>query len=264
MTKLAFHFHDDGSDGHPVVFLHAFPLHSAMWRAQHEALSGVARCISFDVSGLGRSALPATPNMLEHLVDDLFSLLDFLQISSALLCGISMGGYIALRAVEREPARVSGLLLADTQAGADGNEAKQKRAAAIRALRADGSAPYVENFLKAALCPHTHEHQPHVVAAARALMLDSTAQGMAHGLAVLASRTDTTGALSGIRVPTRVVVGEQDAVTPVQVMREMADKILGADFHVLPNAGHLSNLEAPELFNRLLVEHVEHVRTARK
>lgn len=160
MEKLSFHFRDHGShDQLPVVFLHAFPLHGGMWQAQFDALAGAARCITFDVVGFGRSALPATPNMLEHVVDDLYTLLDHLHVPSALLCGLSMGGYVALRAVERDAGRVSGLVLANTQPAADGNGAKLKRADGIRTLRAEGRILYVDNFLKVALSPHTHEHQ---------------------------------------------------------------------------------------------------------
>jgi len=260
MGKLSFHFRDDGSrDQPPIVFLHAFPLHGGMWQAQHDALTNIARCISFDVGGLGRSALPATPNMLEHVVDDLFTLLDYLHIQSAMLCGLSMGGYVALRAVERDAARVSGLVLANTQPAADGNEAKLRRADGIRKLRAEGVVHYVDNFLTVALSAHTREHQQDVIATARKLMLDSGIDGMASALVALAARTDSTESLSQIKVPTLVLAGEHDAITPVPVMRAMADKIPNAEFHVLPNAGHLSNLEAPELFNQRLIEHVRRV-----
>lgn len=260
MGKLSFHFRDDGSrEQLPIVFLHAFPLHGAMWQAQHEALTNTARCISFDVGGLGRSALPATPNMLEHVVDDLFTLLDYLHIPQATLCGLSMGGYVALRAMERDAVRVSGLVLANTQPAADGNEAKLKRADGIRKLRAEGVVHYVDNFLKVALSAHTHEHHPEVVASARKLMLDSGIDGMASALVALAARTDTTESLSQIKVPTLVIAGEHDALIAPKVMREMADKIANAEFHVLPNVGHLANLEAPEHFNRLLAEHVKRV-----
>lgn len=260
MAKLSFHFRDDGSPGQPpIVFLHAFPLHSGMWQAQHDALASVARCVSFDVGGLGRSALPATPNMLEHVVDDLFTLLDYLHIPSAILCGLSMGGYVALRAVERDAVRVSGLVLANTQPAADGNEAKLRRADGIRKLRAEGVVHYVDNFLSVALSPHTHEHRPDVVANARKLMLDSGIDGMASALVALAARTDSTESLPMIKVPTLVLAGEHDAITPLATVRAMAVKIPNAALHMLPNAGHLSNLEAPDEFNQHLIEHVQRV-----
>lgn len=260
MTQPNVHFRDEGArDRAPVVFLHAFPLHGGMWDAQHAALAQQARCISPDMSGLGRSALPRTPNMLEHLVDDLFALLDHLQLSRAVLCGLSMGGYVALRAIERDASRVSGLVLANTQAGADGNEAKLKRADGIRKLRTQGVQGYVDGFLKTALSSATHARSPAVVDAARAMMLQSSSEAMVHGLLAIATRTDTTASLSQIEVPTCVIAGEQDAIVKPQVMRELSERIPGAAYHLLPDVGHLSNLEAPEAFNRLLLEHVARV-----
>jgi pimeloyl-ACP methyl ester carboxylesterase len=166
---------------------------------------------------------------------------------------------VALRAVERDAVRVTGLVLANTQPAADGNEAKLRRADGIRKLRAEGVVHYVDNFLSAALSPHTHEHHPDVIANARKLMLDSGIDGMASALVALAARTDSTESLAQIKVPTLVVAGEHDLITPVKVMRAMADKIPNVTFEVVPNAGHLSNLEAPDLFNQLLMEHVQRV-----
>ena len=230
-----------------------------MWSAQRDALLDKARFISFDVRGLGKSPLPVGPMMLEHVVDDLFALLDHLGIRSAMLCGLSMGGYVALRAVQREPARVSGLLLADTQAAADANEAKLKRADGVRKLLRDGVSSYADAFLPGALAKSTVQEAKPAFARARDLVLDSSAAGIAGGLVALATRTDVTAVLPRIAVPTRVLVGEHDAVTPPAVARALSEQIPGSDCHVLAGAGHLANLEAPDAFNRLLLEHVSRV-----
>ena len=218
MANLGIHFVDDGGkDQLPVVFLHAFPLHGGMWNAQREALRGKARFISFDVRGLGKSPLGKGPAMLEHFVDDLFALLDHLRIDAAMLCGLSMGGYLALRAVERAPMRVRGLLLSDTQAAADANEAKLKRAEGIRKVMSEGVPAYTETFLRGALASRTLETRSDVVAQVKALIQESSADGIAAGLIALATRTDATQVLPHIRVPTRVLVGEYDAITPPAV-----------------------------------------------
>src|SRR5687767_10932569 len=115
MADLGIHVVDDGGDQLPVLFLHAFPLHGGMWHAQRDALRGHGRFISFDVRGLGKSKARG-PAMFEHHVDDVLAVLDELRVKDALLCGVSMGGYLALRTIERAPERVRGLLLADTQA----------------------------------------------------------------------------------------------------------------------------------------------------
>lgn len=255
------HVVDEGArEALPLVFLHAFPLHSAMWDGQRAALAGQARCIAFDVRGLGPSAPVGHAYMLEHIVDDLFTVLDALQIESALLCGLSMGGYVALRAVEREPQRVRGLLLADAQSAADTDAAKLARADGVRMLTRDGVEPFVEAQLKRLLCKQTLEQKPGLVAEVRSMMLAADAEGIASSLVALATRTDVTASLGRIAVPTRVIVGKEDAVTPPAAAQALAAAILGADLHVLEGAGHLANLEAPEAFNRLLLEQLARVR----
>jgi len=247
------------SDQNPVVFLHAFPLHSGMWEDARLALGETTRVMGFDVRGLGESPLGENACLLEHWVDDLFAVLDEHHAQKATLVGLSLGGYIALRAIERQPERISGLFLADTQAAADTNQAKEKRAAGIRQLEAHGVAPYVEGFLKGALAPSTLENRPEIVERCRALTIEQSVQGLTAALVGLATRGDCSESLSRIAVPTRVVVGAHDAITSVATMRAMAEQIPNADLHVIPDAGHLSNLENPEAFNRLLVEHVGRV-----
>jgi 3-oxoadipate enol-lactonase len=260
MSLTNLHVVDDGQESLlPVVFLHAFPLHSGMWAAQREALRGKARFVTFDVRGLGKSAPGRGASMLEHVVDDLLLVLDDLRIESALLCGLSMGGYVALRAVERAPTRVRGLLLCDTQSAADTDEAKLRRADGVRKVLNEGAAAYAETFMRGALSPRTLESRPDVVNTVRKLVLESTPEGIAHALGILATRTDTTKSLAHIRVPTRVLVGDADAITPPKVAHDMASAITGANVHEIHGAGHLSSLEAPDAFNALLLQHVQRV-----
>jgi 3-oxoadipate enol-lactonase len=262
MAELGIHVVDDGGSQLPVVFMHAFPLNSTMWQAQREALRGHGRFIAFDVRGLGKSPLGSTPCMLEHVVDDLLSVLDSLRIESALLCGISMGGYVALRAVERAPERVRGLLLANTQAAAESDEGKLKRADALRKLGREGLAAYAETWLRGALSARTMETRSDVVSHVRELIMQSSPAGVAACLLTLATRTDTSAALAKIQVPTRILVGEQDAITPPALARALCEKIAHANVHVLPGAGHLSALETPDAFNALLIQHIERVAHA--
>lgn len=260
MSELGFHFSDDGDSKLPaVVFLHAFPLHGGMWDRQRQAVAHVARPIAIDFRGFGKSPAPSVPFLLEHLVDDVLALLDHLGIERAYLCGLSLGGYVALRTIERAPERVAGLLLADTQAAADANAAKLKRADGIRQILTSGVGPYVDAFSKNALAPATLTDHPEIVTQARQLMLEAPASALIHGLVALATRTDTTDALSSISVPTRVLVGDKDAITPPEVARKLAAAIPNADVHEILRAGHLANLESPEAFDALLVEHVTRV-----
>ncbi len=258
------HFFDEGpSESRAVVLLHAFPLHSGMWDGVRRALSAEGRVVGLDFRGLGKTEPGDTAFLLEHWVDDLLELLDERRIEHALLVGLSMGGYLALRMTERVPSRVAGLFLADTQAAADTNATKWKRAAGIRQLEHEGVGAYLENFLKGALSRRTFAERPDIVDLCRALGHQQTVRGLCAGLVALATRSDCSEGLSRIAVPTRLVVGEDDHITPPQIMQAMAHQIRGADLHVLEGAGHLSSLEAPEAFQRLLLEHVRAVWAAR-
>lgn len=259
MSQLPFRFIDDGEPGTAslaAVFLHAFPYHAGMWEPQRAALPARARFVALDARGMGpdaRLAAPPTAFMLEHLVDDLFTLLDARGIERAVLCGLSLGGYVALRAVQREPQRVAGLLLADTQAGADSDEAKLGRAQGLRLLAREGQAAFVRAQLERQLCEHTRSARPELVHRAEQLMLDSAPLATASCLVALATRTDLRGLLPELRVPTAVVVGAEDAITPPSVARSLQEQIPGATLHVLERAGHLSNLEAERDFNQALL-----------
>jgi 3-oxoadipate enol-lactonase len=258
MNDVELRFHDDGArDQLPIVLLHAFPLHSAMWEGQRSALRGRARIITLDTRGLGPGAPAPLAYMLEHLVDDLFALLDRLSIESCLLCGLSMGGYVALRAVQRSPERVRALLLAATQAGSDSDEVKLARAGGLRTLHGEGREAFARVQPQRLLSPHTVKERPELVARVTRMIGEASVEGIAASLTALATRTDTRAALANIRVPTRVVVGADDVVISTEVARSLTAAITGADLTVLQQAGHICNLEAEEAFNRVLLELVQ-------
>jgi pimeloyl-ACP methyl ester carboxylesterase len=240
------------ADGPAVVLLHGFPLDHRMWKPQFPVLEPKWRVVAPDFRGQGRSEVGDGQFTIEHLVDDLVGILDELKIRRAVLVGLSMGGYVALRAVEREPGRVRALVLADTKAPADGNEAKVKRAAGMKKAKSEGSAAFADGFLKAALSPATLRDRPELVESARKMMEGCTPLGIAGTLLALAARGDMTESLAKVRVPAMVVCGEHDAITPPDDSRAMA-AALKCRFESIPGAGHLSSMENPEAFNRLLV-----------
>jgi len=251
---MTLRYADDGPSHHPtVLFLHAFPYHAGMWARQRAAIADVARTVALDVRGVREAGAPQA-YMLEHLVDDALAVLDALGVERAVLCGLSMGGYVALRLAERAPGRVRALLLADTQAAIDDDAARLGRAQGVAKLASGPFAEFVDAQLKRALSPDTHEKRPAQVAEARAIIEACNPAALSAALVALATRTDTRAALSGMDVPARVLVGEHDAITPVAVARELAQQLPQASLHVLPGAGHISNLEAPDLFNALLRE----------
>ncbi|HEX4047468.1 MAG TPA: alpha/beta fold hydrolase [Elusimicrobiota bacterium] len=236
--------------GLPVALLHAFPMSSAMWEPQLAALKDF-RVLLPDFRGFGATPLSA-PWFIEHAVDDLFETLTAAGVEKAALAGLSMGGYVALRAVEKRPARVRALVLCDTRAEADANETKLKRAAAVDFVRARGTAAYLEPFLNDALAPKTKAEKPEVVEFLRGVAGRASPEAVMAALAALASRGDATAALPGVKVPAAVLVGSQDKLTPVAVAEAMRARIPGAELHLIADAGHFSNAENPEAFNERL------------
>jgi len=237
--------------GLPVVLLHAFPLSGAMWEPQIEALKNY-RVLVPDLRGFGGTPLSA-PWFVEHAVDDLFETLSRVGVEKAVLVGLSMGGYVALRAVEKNPARVKALVLCDTRAEADANENKIKRAGAVDFVRARGVAAFAAPFLNDALAPKTLSDKPKVVSFLRGIAEKSSPDAVMAALGALAARADMTAALPKMTVPTCVIVGAQDKITPLLLSETMRSRIPGAELHVIPDAGHFSNAENPDAFNARLV-----------
>lgn len=234
----------------PIVLIHGFPFSYEMWRPQIEALENKFRVIAYDIRGHGDSGIGDGQYMIELFVDDLIGLLNHLKLEKAVLCGLSMGGYIALRLVEKYPERVKALILADTQSRPDSNETKLRRAASIGAVKKLGVKPYAENFVKAVFTTDNLTKKKAAVEKIKQIIQMNSSLGICGALLALASRTDTTGALPGIKVPTLILVGEHDALTPPSASQEMHDKIAKSEIHLIPNSAHMSNLENQDEFNK--------------
>ena len=247
-------FTDSGPrEGIPVVFIHGFPFDRTMWEPQVRETSKERRTIAYDVRGLGRSPAGDGQYSIELFVDDLFMLLDHLQVGRAVLCGLSMGGYIALRAAERRPELLSGLVLCDTKSGPDTDEGKIKRAATIAAVKKDGVDKFAGEFIKAVLTENTLKTKPALVEALLNSIRGNSPLGISGALLAMAARTDTTAALAKITVPVLLLVGEQDKITPPSAAEIMLKNIPKAAMHLIPEAAHMSNLENPDVFNEKLL-----------
>ena len=220
------------------------------------------RIITYDLRGHGQSDVSDGQYTIELFVDDLIALLDYLKITKTILCGFSMGGYVALRAIERNPDRFNALVLCDTMSAADSNEAKTRRANSIKLVKNEGVAQFAEGFLKAVLAPQTFGSNPDIVNEIRRTVLSNPQLGICGALLAMAGRTDTTDSLSKINIPTLIFVGEHDAVTPPNEARNMDERIPNSKLHVLANAAHMSTLENPTAFNEHLVEFLAEVRAS--
>jgi 3-oxoadipate enol-lactonase len=240
------------SQAKPIVLIHGFPLSHEMWNPQIELLKRGFRVVAYDLRGHGESDVGDGQYTMELLADDLIGLLDSLKIEKAILCGFSMGGYIALRTAEKSEDRVERLILCDTKAEADSNEAKLKRAATIRSVKEQGMKPFIESQIHALLRPQTITQNPAIVELVRGMIQRNSPLGICGALLAMAGRTDTSTVLPNLKIPTLILVGENDTLTPPELSKSMHGKIPQSSMHIIQRAGHLSNLENNEDFNRHL------------
>jgi len=255
----------DSADGPTLVLLHAFPLDREMWRPQLGALAGAARVLAVDLPGFGHSPAGTTPFAIESAADAVADLLDAVGgAGRVVVAGLSMGGYVAMAFARRHPDRLAGLVLADTRSEADDEAAKQGRAKMIALANEKGAAAVAEQMLPKLLSEATLANRPEVVETVRKLAARQTADGVANGLAALRDRPDATAGLDNVAVPTLILVGEHDAVTPPVLASAMGARIWGSLVVTIPGAGHLSNLENPEAFNAALLDFLAKVSPATK
>jgi pimeloyl-ACP methyl ester carboxylesterase len=241
--------------GTPLVLLHAFPFSSRMWQAQLDALPGpdgtAARVLAPDLRGFGSTPLGGEEPSLDLLADDVALLLDRSGIGRAVVCGLSMGGYIAMAFARRHADRLVGLVLADTKAVPDPEAARANRERIARAVLArDSVRLLVDEQLPAPLLgATTARERPELVQVVRGLMEEASPQAVAWAQRAMASRGDSREVLAGTAAPALVVVGEEDILTPVAGARAMAAILPDAELRILPGAGHLTALEVPDAFN---------------
>lgn len=224
-----------------IVLLHAFPMSSAMWEPQLAALKDYS-VLTPDLRGFGATPL-ISPWLVEHAAADVLESFE----GKAVFVGLSMGGYVALQIAASAPERVKGLVLCDTRAEPDANENKAKRAAAIDFVRKNGVEAFLGPFLKDSVHAQSAVGMLHAVAA------KASPEAVMAALAALAARPDAVPGLSKIKVPTAVLVGSQDKITPLPLSEAMRSKIPGAELHIIPDAGHFSNAENPAVFNERLL-----------
>jgi 3-oxoadipate enol-lactonase len=248
----------EGPDsGLPVVFIHAFPMSKEMWKPQIDVLKSDYRILSYDVRGHGLSDIGNGQYTIEYCVDDFIGLLDHLNFKNVVVVGLSMGGYIALRAVERHPDHFRGAVLCNTRSEADTNEAKIKRSTDAKVVTVLGIRKFTEFFLPKVFRQQTFTTNPDVVAFAKSLVEKNSSVGIAGMLIALAARTDTTPSLRSIRMPVMLIAGQYDELTPPALLGSMCDQIPGAVMHILPDAAHYSNLENADGFNTALINFLQ-------
>lgn len=245
--------------GYPLVFLHAFPLNRTMWDPQVSAFVAENRCVAIDARGFGESTVNP-PFSVDRYADDVVGVLDALGIDRAVLLGVSFGGYVALALWRRHPDRIRALVLAGTHPGADTPEQVTRRREMIEIAATQGSTAIANLQIAGVVGKTTRERQPDTYDAIHRMMAQSDPRAIVGALQAMIDRPDSTPLLRTIDVPTLIVVGDQDVLTPPKMARAMHQGISGSRLEVLAESGHLANMERPAAFNAVLAEFLSSLR----
>jgi 3-oxoadipate enol-lactonase len=249
-TEIAF---TESGKGRPVVLLHGYPFDKSMWSGQIEPLAAAGfRVIAPDLRGLGETKSASEVATMDDMARDTAALLDHLGVEQAVICGLSMGGYVAFEFVRLFPARVSGLVLAGTRAPADNEQEKAGREQQVQTMLRAGMVPISIATLPKLLASRTLIEKPEVVKRVRAMITKSTPKGAAAAQRGMAARRDYTEDMAKIDVPTLVIVGREDSIRPVADAEFMHRGIRNSRLEIIEDAAHMTNMEQPEEFNDAL------------
>ncbi len=246
-------------EGSPILFIHGFPFDRTMWRHQLAGLSRWKR-IAPDLRGAGASSAPPDGYSVARYADDIVKVLDTLELERAVVCGLSLGGYILFELLRRHAGRVRAAVFCNTKASADSAEARRGRDEMAALAERGGAAAVAEKLVPQVLAAATVAAQPDVVAHVREMINRTPIPGLVGALRALRDRPDSTPMLGSIGVPALVVAGEEDKIAPPDVMRAMAEAIPGAQFAVIPEAGHLAPLEQPLATSRIVADFLDGLR----
>lgn len=255
-VQLAF---DDAGSGPAVVLLHGFPFNRSMWREQTDGLRNQFRVVTPDLRGHGESEVTAGTATMETMARDIAALLDHLEITRAIIGGLSMGGYVTLALARLFTERVQALVLADTRAQADTEEAKRNRFVQAEQVLKEGMQPIVDGMLPKLVTAETTAMRKDVVDRVREMMLNTPPEGGAAALRGMAERQDQREFLSQIHVPTLILVGRDDPITPLVDSELMHETIRDSRLEIIERSAHVSNLEQPEKFNEAVVKFLRRI-----
>ncbi len=272
MPKIEIPFTESGK-GIAVVFLHGYPFDKSMWNGQLEAIAAAGfRAIAPDLRGLGETVAPTLVGesageshrlksvplaSMDDMARDVAVLLDELNVEKAVICGLSMGGYVAFEFMQLFPARVLGLVLAGTRAPADNEEEKAGREQQVQTMLRAGMVPISIATLPKLLAPRTLAEKPDVVKRVRTMITSSDPKGAAAAQRGMAARRDYTDDLAKIDVPTLVIVGREDSIRPIADAEFMHQGIRNSRLEIIEDAAHMTNMEQGEVFDRVLIEFLE-------
>ncbi|MCI1266888.1 MAG: alpha/beta hydrolase [Saprospiraceae bacterium] len=244
-------FYDDlGESNIPIIFLHGYPFDKSMWQAQLDFFKPSSRVIACDIRGFGKSKDEKSHLSIDLFAEDLIKFMNHLSIDKAILCGLSMGGYIALNAMKKFPERFEALILCDTQCIADTVDIKEKRYKLIDQILVQGATKFNDAFIKSVFHADSLSNKKELVDSLSTVVKSNSQHIITMGLIALAERSETCSILPKITVPTLIICGHEDAVTPLVQSEFMNEHIKGSILKIIESAGHVSNLEHPVEFNK--------------
>ncbi|MBL8826134.1 MAG: alpha/beta fold hydrolase [Planctomycetaceae bacterium] len=244
---------EDRGQGSPIVFAHGFPLDHSMWDAQLAGLADSHRVIAPDLRGFGRSTVTPGKVTMADMADDCAAILETLGVDEPVtFVGLSMGGYVAWQFALRHPAKLRRLVVCDSRAVADTPQGVETRLKMAEIVLKHGTESVAEAMLPKLFAPTTAEQLPQVVDAVRQMILHAAPEGVAAAQRGMAERPDVTGELPQLSVPTLILCGTHDAISPLAEMRTIAEQIPGAKLVEIPNAGHMAPMENPTAVNDAL------------
>ena len=241
----------DGGAGWPLILLHAFPLSADMWRPQFERVPEGWRLLTPDLRGFGPSATTPAQSLAE-MAADIFAWMDALDLDDAMIGGLSMGGAVTLTMFGMVPERFSGMILANARAAADNEEGRARRDKLSQLVRASGAGAVADEMLPTLLGATSQRNRPHLVPMVRALIEGNTVEGLDGGIQAMKTRPDNTHLLPLVGRPALVIAAEEDALIPLAESETIRSLLPRAQLVVLPQAGHLSNVEVPDEFSAVV------------
>lgn len=255
--KIAF---EEYGTGKPFVLLHAFPLSNKMWQPQIEALRKEnVRLILPDLRGFGESHSFSDINTMEDMAQDVSELMETLKIERAILGGLSMGGYVLFNFLRKFPSKAAALVLCDTHPGDDTDETRRARFDLIEDIENLGTKALIDQMLPKLICENTKLNKPDLVKKLREDFTAVNSQAAIAGLRGMAERKDNTDLLSRISLPALLIFGEEDKVTNLEMAEKMKNGIRDSKLVTIADAGHYSNQEQPDIFNRALIDFIKSV-----
>lgn len=261
VNDLAVNYDDNGPVFAPaVIFVHGTPFNKSVWDLQAEVLKSNYRVITYDLRGHGATRSEnRQPVTIDLLTEDLIGLMDALQLERAMICGISLGGYIALNAIERFPERFNALILSSTQCARDSEETIIEREKTLRILKEKGKDAYADEVMRDLFAPTSFTTRKEEIRMVQRMIVDTPVDSILSTTTALSGRRETCSNLWSIQVPVLIMVGKEDVITPPEAAQFMRDNISGSVMHVIEYAGHLANLENTHEYNELFKKFIDKV-----